>query len=73
MFGSRVGPIYLTGIIVLEPRPGWQTLEVPPLEQWEEPFRWLTPEQRQRIEMPEFYRMLEAHVGERFLALKGKR
>jgi site-specific recombinase XerD len=65
-------PIYLTGIIVREARPGWQTLEVPPLEQWEEPSRWLTPAQRQRIEMPEFYRMLEGHVGERFLALKGK-
>ena len=65
-------PIYLTGIIVREARPGWQTLEVPPLERWEQPLRWLTPAQQRRIEMPEFYRMLEGHVSQRFVSLKDR-
>lgn len=65
-------PIYLTGIVVHEPRPGWQTLEVPPLEEWEEALRWLTPAQKTRIEMPEFYQMLEGYIRPRFLALKGE-
>ena len=35
--------IYLDGIVVREPRPGWTTLEIPPLEKWEKPMRWLLP------------------------------
>ena len=34
-------PICLDGIVVREPRPGWVTLEVPPLESWEKAPRWL--------------------------------
>jgi len=62
-------PIYLTGIVVQQQRPGWNTLDLPPLEQWEEPMRWLTPAQRERFETPEFYRMLEDQIGRRFAVL----
>jgi hypothetical protein len=44
------------------------SLELPPLERWDRPLRWLTPEQRERIESPEFYRLLQEHVSRRFLA-----
>ena len=69
---SDTRPVYLKGIVVHEPRPGWQTLEVPPLEQWEQALRWLTPAQKTRVEMPEFYQMLEGYIRPRFLALKGE-
>lgn len=45
------------------------TLDLPPLDRWEEPLRWLTPAQRERFESPEFYRLLETQVSRRFEAL----
>ena len=48
-------PVKLAGIVVREARPGWLTLELPPLERWEEPMKWLTPEQKTRTESAEFY------------------
>ncbi len=65
-------PIHLTGIVVREPRPGWLTLDVPPLERWEEPMRWLTPEQKTRIESAEFYELLQREVARRFLQASTK-
>ncbi len=38
------------------------TLEVAPLEAWETRFRRLLPEQRDRLETPEFLRLLQQHV-----------
>ena len=46
----------------------WVTLEVPPLESWERGSRWLTPEYRERIESPEFYK---ADSGPGHAALPG--
>ena len=67
-------PVELKGIVVRQPRPGWITLEVPPLERWAEPMRWLTPPQRERVESAEFYQLLQDQITRRFLsqeALKG--
>ncbi len=61
--------IYLDGIVVREPRPGWTTLEIPPLEKWEKPMRWLLPEQRERIQSPEFFQLLQTHVTRKYLGL----
>ncbi len=61
-------PIRLPGIVVREPRCGWVVLELPPLEAWAEPLRWLTPAERERVESAEFYRLLQEHVTSRFLA-----
>ena len=61
-------PIRLPGIVVREPRCGWVVLELPPLEAWAEPLRWLTPAERERVESAEFYRLLQQHVTSRFLA-----
>jgi len=66
-------PVTLTGIMVREARPGWLTLDVPPLEHWEEPMKWLTPEQKTRIESAEFYEMLQREVARRFLHAGQKR
>ena len=63
-------PIRLCGIVVREPRPGWVTLEVPPLEAWEEPLRWLTREERERVESPEFYQTLQKHLTRKYLLAK---
>ncbi len=52
------------------PLSGWVTLDIPPLEAWEKPIRWLTPPQRERIEFPEFYRLLQPEVTRRYLALE---
>jgi site-specific recombinase XerD len=61
-------PIRLKGIVVREPRAGWVALEVPPLEAWEEPMKWLTPPQRERIESAEFYDLLRKCVASRWAA-----
>ena len=61
--------IHFEGIVVREPRPGWITLEIPPLEAWEKPLRWLTPEQRERVKMPDFFRLVEEHATRKYLAL----
>ncbi len=42
--------IDLEGIVVREPRPGLTTIEIPPLEKWEQSMPWLLPEQRERIQ-----------------------
>ena len=52
-------PVKLEGIVASQPRKGWITLDVPPLERWSEPMKWLRPEQRERIESPEFYQWLQ--------------
>lgn len=44
---------------LVEIRPGWVSLEVPPTEVWEEKLRWLTPAQRERLEEPAFYHFLQ--------------
>jgi hypothetical protein len=65
--------IRLRGIVVREPRPGWVTLEVPPLEMWEEPLRWLTREERERVESPEFYQTLQEHLTRKYLSARVRR
>ncbi len=62
------GPVKLTGIIVKEPRAGWITLDLPPLETWEEALLWLTPAERERIESPAFFHLLQGEITRRFLA-----
>ena len=66
-------PVKLTGIVVREARPGWLTLDVPPSEHWKEPMKWLTPEQKTRIESAEYYEMLRREVARRFLHAEEKR
>ncbi len=60
-------PVYLTGIVAREARRSWINLSIPPLEQWEESLRWLTPEQRTRIEQPAFYEVLQREIPRRLL------
>ena len=64
--------VHLDGIVVREPRPGWVTLEIPPLEAWEKRLCWLLPGQRERVESPEFFRLLQEHVARRYQATKAK-
>ncbi|MCH7726370.1 MAG: hypothetical protein IH991_07830, partial [Planctomycetes bacterium] len=65
---SDTRPIQLHGIVVRQPRPGWVSLDIPPLEDWETALRWVTPAQRERIESPEFYELLQRYITHRFLA-----
>jgi len=60
--------VTLGGITVREARPGWVTLELPPSERWEEPLRWLTRQEHDRLESPEFYALLQRHATSRYLA-----
>jgi len=62
-------PIYLTGIVAREARPGYVTLEIPPLEHWSEQLSWLTRPQRERIEEPEFYELLQREIAVRLCQL----
>jgi hypothetical protein len=55
----------LSGIVIREPRPGWVTLEVPPLEEWREPLKSLTREERERVEWPDFYRTRQEHLTQK--------
>lgn len=58
--------VYLTGIIARQVRPGWITLEVPPLEHWEQQLSWLPPEKRERIEGAAFFELLQREIPRRF-------
>jgi hypothetical protein len=62
-------PIYFTGIIAKEVRPGYVTLEIPPLERWSEPLGWLTRPQRERFVESEFYEMLQREISARLCQL----
>jgi hypothetical protein len=58
--------VVLEGIRVAEPRPGFLTLSLPPLEDWAEGLRWLDPEIRARIEEGAFYDHLLAAIRARW-------
>lgn len=61
------GPnVYLTGITATQARPGWTTLTIPPLEQWQDALNWLPPAQRDRIESPDFFSLLQNTIPDRF-------
>lgn len=62
--------VLLSGIRVRQPRPGWVTLDIPPLEHWESALRELPSDQRERIESPEFYHLLQQTISTRYLAAK---
>lgn len=66
---TNARPVYLTGIVAREVRRGWVNLEIPPLENWEEPLRWLSRQQRERLEEAEFYELLQREVPRRLLRL----
>ncbi len=66
---SERGPLELGGIVVREARKGWVGMQLPPLEAWESTLVWLEPEQRERIESPEFYRLLQSVLTKRYLAV----
>ncbi|MEZ6055065.1 MAG: tyrosine-type recombinase/integrase [Planctomycetaceae bacterium] len=59
--------VRLGGIELRESRPGWVAMNVPPLEAWEESLRWLSREQRERIESPEFLDSMRILLGQKFL------
>ena len=54
---TNARPVYLTGIVARDVRRGWVNLEVPPLENRDEPLRWLR-RRRERLEEAEFYELL---------------
>jgi hypothetical protein len=54
--------------VVKESRPGWLSLDLPPLEVWAEPLKQLSVPQRKRVETPEFYLLLQREVTRRYLA-----
>lgn len=58
--------VVLEGIRVAEPRPGFLTLSLPPLEEWAEGLSWLPPETRERIEEGAFYEQLLAAIRARW-------
>ncbi len=64
--------IYFTGAVAKEVRPGWVTLEIPPLEEWEESLRWLSQTERERIESPEFFQMLQREIPQRLSQLPAR-
>ena len=62
-------PVKMDGIVASQPRKGWIALDLPPLERWQEPMKWLCPEQRERIESPEFYQWLQSQISSRYFAM----
>jgi hypothetical protein len=44
-------------------------LDIPPLEEWVGPLSWLSREQRERFEEPDFYEMLQREVSTRLFRL----
>ena len=70
---SETAPVVLDGITVKEGRPGWVSIDVPPLEAWSERLLWLTPPQRERLSSPQFFQRLQQLLAERFLARRSWR
>lgn len=70
---NQPAPVKLIGITVSENRPGWIALDIPPLESWETSLSKLPRGQRDRIESPDFYKLLQEQITRRFLALKQRR
>jgi hypothetical protein len=66
---SATKPVLLDGIVVSEGRPGWLEFSLPPEEAWQDGLRQLTAQQRERIESPEFYELLQREIGKRFFTL----
>jgi site-specific recombinase XerD len=62
-------PVYFTGTFVSEARPGFVTLQIPPLEQWDDPLKWISRSQRERFQEPGFYRLLQREITTRFCRL----
>lgn len=60
--------VTLPGLKVSEPRTGWITLHIPAQETWQQQLDRLPQTQRQRIEAPEFYEMLQHEVARRIPA-----
>ena len=60
-------PLRLDGIMVRASRPGWMSLDVPLLETWQPALKCLPKAQRERIESPEFYELLNQQLTQRFL------
>lgn len=55
------------GITLREARPGWIALDLPPLDDWADALRRVTPEQRERLLSPRFYEYLRMALGRRFV------
>ena len=64
---TETRPVILDGIVVREVRCGWLALELPPLEDWKDPLRWLTPPQKERIVSAEFYQLLQEQITRGFV------
>lgn len=58
--------VVLDGIRVAEPRPGFLTLSLPPLEDWADRLSWLAPDIRLRVEEGGFYDQLLAAIRARW-------
>ncbi len=59
------------GIIVRETRrAGILALDLPSLEDWADEFKYLSPNQVERIASAEFYDFLRVHITRKYLALK---
>lgn len=61
------GEIRLQGLVVREPRPGWVTLDVPPLEDWREEIGRMSEVVRDRVLAAGFYEKLRTELTRRFL------
>ena len=47
-------------------RLGWLNAQVPRMETWSDPMRRLTDDQRERLETPESYELLQREISRRF-------
>lgn len=56
-------PVILDGIVATSQRPGWVSIELPPLEAWADSLRLLSKAQRERIESASFYELLQKNIG----------
>ena len=62
-------PIYLTGTVATERRPGWLCVDVPESSHWQPILQRLPRHIRDRVTSPEFYRTLVSGIEQRFVQL----
>lgn len=60
---------FLLGIRASMPRPGFITLQIPPLEKWQPVLSRVSPAQASRIAEPSFYELLQREITRRLLSV----
>ncbi|MCC9657962.1 tyrosine-type recombinase/integrase [Rhodopirellula halodulae] len=61
----------LPGVLATMPRPDWVSLQIPLQDTWEPTLRRLPAMQRERLESPQFFSLVQQEVAKRLVRIRG--